>query len=274
MALTYVQSAEDLASNGSTATVAVALAGVVAGHLIAAFVVFEDAPTTTISVSDGTTSFTGATKRVHSDTTHTCQWFYLLSSVASGSVTYTATLGAARTVVHIRVFEYSYTGALTFDQENSAESAGGTTALTTGNITTTGTDEVVLAGWVAGGGMSSSAEQINGVAATHALADGAGGKAWDRIATATFTGQGTATTTSTTWLSAIVSIKSNVGGGATVALEWKSPATQLQNHFVTSIINMQAVSSVPLPYLPTTPTRVTNPLDWVQVSPDVIWTES
>lgn len=99
---------------------------------------------------------------------------------------------------------------------------------------------------------------------------------------------------------------------ATSALEWKAPAVQLQNHAVTSIVNMRATASrlvpalttqgaavsqpivtdvqlqpqflaraaflratspMPVPYLLTTPTRVTNPLDWVLVTPDVIWTD-
>lgn len=98
---------------------------------------------------------------------------------------------------------------------------------------------------------------------------------------------------------------------ATSTLEWKSPAVQLQNHAVTTIVNMRTTSPLPVPalstqgaaavylpatdvqqphvgarlhyqratvpmpvpYLVTTPTRVTNPLDWVTVSPDVIWTD-
>lgn len=55
-------------------------------------------------------------------------------------------------------------------------------------------------------------------------------------------------------------------------VEWQSPAVQLQNHFITSIVNMRATSPMPVPYLRTTPTYVTNPLDWVQVTPDVSWT--
>lgn len=98
---------------------------------------------------------------------------------------------------------------------------------------------------------------------------------------------------------------------ATQALEWQAPKVQLTNHFVTSIVNMRALpplvvpalstqgasvtqpavtdvqlqpytrvasylrtlTPMPVPYLVTTPTRVTNPLDWVSLTPDVIWTD-
>ncbi len=73
------------------------------------------------------------------------------------------------------------------------------------------------------------------------------------------------------WVIATVGVAAAVTVSTTI--EWKAPAVQLTNHFVTSIVNMQAMSPMPVPYLTTTPTRVTNPLDWVTVTPDVIWTD-
>lgn len=75
------------------------------------------------------------------------------------------------------------------------------------------------------------------------------------------------------WLGILVTLK-GAAAAATVALEWQSPAVQLQNHHITNIISMRAPLLVrPVPYLLTTPTRVTNPLDWVHIENDVIWTD-
>ncbi len=88
------------------------------------------------------------------------------------------------------------------------------------------------------------------------------------LASGTYTGTLTGTDQ---WVAAAVGVAAAVTVSTTI--EWKAPAVQLTNHFVTSIVNMQAMSPMPVPYLTTTPTRVTNPLDWVTVTPDVIWTD-
>jgi hypothetical protein len=59
------------------------------------------------------------------------------------------------------------------------------------------------------------------------------------------------------------------GGGATVALEWQSPSSQPTNHFRPEIIMRGAVPVVP--FLPTVPTRTTNPYDFIVPTVDVVW---
>jgi len=82
-----------------------------------------------------------------------------------------------------------------------------------GNITTTGTDELVI-GSVFGQGATYSARQINGVAADGSHDDGAAiGTQFYRVVTSTFTGQANMTIGSTnTWTCNIHSYKITASG--------------------------------------------------------------
>lgn len=211
MALVFVQNGQG-SNDASGSSIAASLTGVGAGNLIPVFVSHFGAPTT-ITVSDGTTSLTALTKHDHTDANKSGQWFYLLVA-NGGSKTYTATLGAARAFRRIEVWEYSYSGTISFDQENSDESNGGTASITSGNITTTGTDEVVLAGFTDGSAGHSTGEQINGVTFDNELTSGSNVDVWDRVVTATFTGQATGTANSGFWLCVIASFKAVAAKGA------------------------------------------------------------
>ena len=149
MAFTFAQSNSAIYEDalGGTLTLGVALTGVTAGNHIGFWVKHEGAATT-IEVSDGTTSLTARTKFSHSNGDLHGQWFYLLAA-NSGDKTYTVTFGAKRVFVRIFVFEHSYTGTASYDVEPTAGGAeGSSTAPNSGNMTTTGDDELVFGGSV------------------------------------------------------------------------------------------------------------------------------
>lgn len=152
------------ATNAVQSTVACSISGanVSSGDLIVAFVGWEtDALTATLS--DGTTSFTGKTV-VDCGAQHChIQPFYLLASMATGTPTYTATITGA-SVPAIAVFVFTPSAAVTFD----TEAAGGTnnsTSIDSGSLTTTGSDELVVAGSFMQNGPTTSAWQIGGSSA-------------------------------------------------------------------------------------------------------------
>lgn len=186
---------------GSSTTATVQLTSVSAGHMIAVFVGHEGAPTT-ITVSDGTTSLTARTKVNHANGDLSGQWFYLLSSVASGTVTYTATFGAARASKKMHAFRFTVTGTAGYDSEPTGggqQTNPSSTSHTTGATWTTSQSVcAVLCSYVNYSGENTSNRQINGVAETGNTSTGGGGNgdvAWYRILSSTFaSGAGTCTT--------------------------------------------------------------------------------
>jgi len=180
-------------SNASTDSNTVELTGVTAGHLIAVFFTGSYlSPPTNITCSDGTSSLTKA--NLSNGTYQVAQWFYILSSVASGTVTYTIsdTDGA---YVFMAVYEFSYTGTISLDQQNAA-SADVSTSINTGSVTTTGgsNSQLMLAGHGSYGGGTTSSHSIAGTAGSGVIISGSGpGSSWYRIVTENTNGAGTAT---------------------------------------------------------------------------------
>ena len=146
MAIEFVQAGVSTVAATSTRTVT--LNGVTAGNLIVA-VVFWEGPTTTVSVSDGTSSFTVGNAGVNPDTIDDYwdirQCVAYLLSANSGNKTYTLTLGAARQTVALHVLEFSGDHDWSLDGQASYGYGRGTTE-TSGSLTTTGTN-VVCVGW-------------------------------------------------------------------------------------------------------------------------------
>lgn len=196
---TFVKSQGNVFESPGT-TMTNILPTVTAGNLIVIQVKHEGAPTT-LTISDGTTSFTAATKVNHSSGQLSQQFFYLLSSVASGTVTYTCTLGAARDFKAMIAWEFDPTGTAAFDTEPSGGgSSGNGGTLTSGNMTTTANDTVCLGAYAEFSSDSFTTMQINGVAAAGVRASDNSTTttqtracSWYRIPTATFTGAATGT---------------------------------------------------------------------------------
>lgn len=172
-------------SAGSATTLGVAVTGVHVGDLIFVWS-GNDGSQTVSGVSDGTTSLTCLTGVVN--TSMNGRICYLLASVASGTVTYTATFAAAATSRFIGAWAFTPSASASFDQQNSASD---TTALSSGNITTVGSDVLVVAGDINDAGVH-TALQIGGVNATATDSD-ANGAFWYRATTGTVAATGTAT---------------------------------------------------------------------------------
>lgn len=125
---------------GSSTTITVALTNVKAGDLILGGVSWESTDTT-VTCSDGTTSLTGASFNTidnagASGEPHAAM-FYLVASVATGSLTYTFTLGAGKTFRCAAVIALTPPTTYTFAQNGTPASANATsgTAVATGNTT-------------------------------------------------------------------------------------------------------------------------------------------
>lgn len=171
---------------GSAPTIAVSVGSVQAGDLVWVFAGDDDSQTIT-SVSDGTSSFTPLTG-ASTGSAHG-RGFYLLSSVATGTVTYTATFNATALFRSIGAWVFRPTSAATFNQQNIGTTTDGT--LNSGSITTAVSDVLVVAGDSNSIGLHTSL-QIGGVAATDSDTSGTGA-IWYRATTGNVSATGTAT---------------------------------------------------------------------------------
>ncbi len=219
MALAFVQSNSDWSDLGGgtpAASLGVALTGVGAGNLIALWCKHEGAATT-YSVSDGTTTLTNGTIVNHSNNDLHGLWAYLLVG-NSGNKTYTVTFGASRPYVRVHVWEFSYTGTLSLDTQNTGSGNGAAPA--SGAITTAGTDEVVFGSYGEYNAGVVTSPLINGAAATGSRINsplGSLAASWYRLPGATFAG-GTASCSITIgddWLCNVIAFTTNGGGGRT-----------------------------------------------------------
>lgn len=194
----FVQSAVSELSN------TVALTGVGAGNLIVLWVKWEGPTSGSMTVSDGTSSLSIGTLVEHSNGDLQGQFAYLLSA-NSGDRTYTVTFPTGAVYKRIRIAEYSYNGTISFDAQNTGSGTGVTP--TSGNITTTGTDEIVLGGYAEYSNTTPSSPLINGVAATF-ITGGVNAKMWYRLVNATFTGNASVTIDkSSAWLANVIAFK-------------------------------------------------------------------
>lgn len=212
MAFAFIQSnsAQD-DNNDNSASVGMT---VTAGNLVVGMGKWE-VGTTTLGVSDGTTGFTMRSVNPHSNNDLNICFGYL-PSANGGAQTYTFTWGANRPFKWVHVREYSYTGTASFDVDDVTAEGSGTT-VTTGAITTTGTDEVVIMGV----GFYQSVnygpgQTIGGSAAGNGLGTtGTTAYTADRILTATMSsGAGVVgTSASNDWVGSLISFKATAGGG-------------------------------------------------------------
>ncbi len=195
--------------DASGTTLSVQLTNVKAGSLLVAFVKWEGAASSTVTLSDGTSSFTADALNSAANNDLYGRFFYLPASTASGTVTYTATWSAARPFRRILIYEYSYSGGtVAFDGSNRATATSG--SLTSGNVTTTGNDEVVFGAYGEYSSSTTTGERIGGVLADQAVRSGFASM-WSKRFTAPFTGAATATGNSSTWIGNVIAFKRSGG---------------------------------------------------------------
>lgn len=223
MALAFVRQNKNSAVDGTAVTTCtVTLPSVGAGSLIAVFLKYEGATTTT-SVSDGTNTLTAKTEKAHTNNDVRGRWFFLESAGGSGStVTFTCTFGAARSWWGLHVFEFSYSGTASFDVEPAGGGGQGTsTAPNSGSMTTTGTDEVVLGGYCNYSSSTISSPSVGGSAASGLQTDTIGDSTWYRILSATMTGAASATISpSGAWVCCAIALKVAASGGGGFQSAW------------------------------------------------------
>lgn len=164
-AVTVEGSGTTLQTNGD-------ITGVQAGDLIVASCNWDGA-TTTCTVSDGTSTFTApAGNQVGGagGTTITQCFRYLLSSVATGTVTYTMTLAQARSFrrIMVRVFRPTATP----EYVGLAQAGGSSNSPNSGNLAVTGTDILAVGAGCYFDTQFSTTRTINGESVTGNLIAG------------------------------------------------------------------------------------------------------
>lgn len=208
MALTFVSSGGGGTTAASATTITCQLTGVAAGDLIMLFASCENLVAGTMSASDGTTSLTQDPDGIVSTGSALYgSGFYLLASVATGTVTYTVTFSASVDYRAIVAFAYRPSGTVTF--KDSARASGLSTAPNSGNITTASGDGVAF-GWYGEYGNNPSAELINGTTFSQkqAVPTEQRAEAWTQTYTTGYTGAASCTIDgSNYWLCGIMAFE-------------------------------------------------------------------
>lgn len=225
MAFVFLQSAS--ASNEGINTAVDITLTLTSGSLLVGWAKHEGTTTTeTMAKSDATNAFTMDTEINHANGDLHGRIGYLFGHSMSGSTTLRFSVAAARPYKRFLIMEFSYTATPSYDAGNQNQSNGAT--LASGNITTTGTDEVVIGTFGEYFGETTNTEQINGVAATGRV-DATYSSMWYRILTSTFTG-GQATANfpiGGAYISAIIGIKAVAGGGTPSFIFRRDPMAHL-----------------------------------------------
>lgn len=208
----------------------VTVTNVAVGDLIVVICKWEGT-TTTCSVSDGTTAIAQTTVGVQNNggangEPHLAV-FYLLASVASGSVTYTPTLGANKVFRDTVAFAVTPPTGTTVSLDGTAAGSSATsgTAANSGNTTTTGTNGMSV-GAYAEFGATLTLPLVNAVRKdTYAVASATGNSAgWMTAYTSGFTGAATGTlSASNRWDAQVVSFKATAASGSDSAAQCVLP---------------------------------------------------
>ena len=227
MAFTFIASAVGGDDDAGTTSDTTTSFNVAAGDVLVAWVKSEGAPTTVAVADTGGTNaltFDAGDVENHSNGDLSTAWGYRLIAQANATATFRLTTQSRpfRTLI---MWQFRPDAAETITKDASNVSQGSGTTMSSGNISTTGDDEIVLGGYGEYVGNNSANHQINGVAATGVVQ--ASGiipnftASWYRILAATFTnGQATCTNNSSDWICGIIAIKS---GGAAPAAGTSSP---------------------------------------------------
>ena len=157
---------QNSAASSATTVLSGDFTAVQAGDTLIGVIGNGEGGTTTIGVSDGTSSFSeAATPTAYAGANGQIGLYYLLSSVATGGVTYTITYGAARTYRSVAMFQFRCTDTVSF---GSIASAAATSAAPSSGNLVVPTGDVLAIGGVftfSGANLSAVSPQINGVAA-------------------------------------------------------------------------------------------------------------
>ena len=223
MAITFDQNGSNSADEPAGTDLTVTLASNVdAGDLVVAWCKWEGASGAILTVTGaGGGTWANGTLIDHANGDLHGQFAYNLSATG-GAATVTMTLSAGRVFRRCHVWVYSYTGTMSFDAQATGQ--GASTTPTSDDITTTGTDEVVLGGYGEYGSDALSSQTINDIAADRTLQAPANSTgSWDRILTATFGPEDAAAVKAGTiaWLCNIIAFKAAPGAGGGAVDVWR-----------------------------------------------------
>ena len=228
MSWTFVNSGSN-GSSGSATTLAASVASVQAGDVAIVGIKWEDGGPGTVTCSDGTSSLTEYAP-AEQGVGGADQWidmFYLLSSVATGTVTYTVTFNAARTWRGICAMAWRPSAAASLDG-TAVQNDGTSAVVNSGNITTTGADGLAV-GFYGEFGRTFSSVLINGVAVAQSVTNSASGQKdqmFARTYSAGFTGAASGgLDASEQWNVGLLAF--NIGGGGAAFIARRN-APQLQ----------------------------------------------
>jgi hypothetical protein len=216
-AFAFVNSASNLATGAGT-TLDVTYSAT-AGSLLVGWCKHEGgAGALTVARSDGTEAWSLGTLVAHSNGDLHARFAYLLSCTGGASVTYRMTTGSTP-FRSFHLYEFSYSGTSSLDVQNTGQ--GSSTAPTSGNVTTTGTDEVALGGYGEYSTIVVTTPEINATAADGSIIFNSGNftASWYRLLSATFAG-GHANCTipggaGQDWICNVIAFKAVAGGGTT-----------------------------------------------------------
>lgn len=187
-----------------------------AGNLLVAWGKHEGtAGAMTFARSDGTESFSLGTLVDHTNNDLHARFGYVLSATGGTSITYRMTT-TSKAFRSFHLWEFNAANPWTLDTQNTGQGSGATA--TSGNITTTGTDEVALGGYGEYSAITVTTPQINGVAAGGSIIMNSGNftASWYRLLSATFAGGHANCSIGSTqdYICNIIAFKSAAAGGA------------------------------------------------------------
>ena len=213
MAFTFVAAVGNFAAGAGTTLDATASLNVADGDVLVAWAKHEGTNGTfAVAKTTGGNDFTfdAGDEMNHSNNDLNGSMGYLLS--ASADATFTPRLtteSKAFRALHVLQFRPNASETVTKDGSNKAQ--GNISGVSSGNITTTGTDGIAIGGFASYSSSVTETEEINGVSAT-SVADQDNCTAWYRIVTAGFTGAATASTGGgIEWICAAIAFKSEAG---------------------------------------------------------------
>ena len=220
MAFTFIASAGNNDDSSGTLLSTTATLNLSAGDVVVVWHKWEGADTTVSCAKDaGSPANTNSlgSKINHSNGDLNGQFTYLLSASADGSAVFRQTLSASRPYRRILALQFRPDASETVSLDVQNTGQGSDLAPTSGSITTTGTDEIVIGGYGEYSANTTTSEAIGGTAATEPAASPQGfSSVWYRILSSTMSsGTATASIGSTAgWICNIIAIKS-VAAGAT-----------------------------------------------------------
>ena len=198
----------------SGTTLSVQLTNVRAGSLLVAFVKWEGTASAAVTLSDGTSTFTADAVNSAANSDLHGRFFYLPASSASGKVTYRATWSAARPHRRLLIYEYTYTGGtVSLDTSNRATATSGT--LTSGAVTTTGSEGVVFGAYGEYSATTTTNERI-GAAVADQVVRSRYASMWSKEVTSPFTGAATASGNSSTWIGSVIAFTRTDAAGPVI----------------------------------------------------------